>query len=338
MAPRDQLEEERNTLKKLKKVWMRIKQSKLFDDFRHSDLNPYHKGMPKIEADSLDEAKKIARQQAIAKLQNSEEEDIAERRKKCEAARAAYRARVNDFIYNGTRYNVEDSCSVQEEFARDGVVLRGLGDVSDRIPRDKDGKLDLLAEDPLVIAVVPMEGPALVGHVGMQYQDIVMNRLIPSIHTDPLYAKYDSRAQYFFVYPSQLGIDPKKLKREMEKYNIKYANKRYDLLTNNCARNVANILKKFGINDIDFYGWDKAGLVFTNPGNNPWGRGIKGWCLKHGVHVNSKEMEAYHNKYNFTDVKERREAMKETNNRYRKYKKHKRNPLTLLKQLFKQKQ
>lgn len=336
--PQDPMEWERRSFRRLKKFWMKIKSSKWFNKFRQSDLNPYHKGLPKIEAESFSEAKKIARQKAIEKAKIAQEDNIAICRKKCEAAKEAYRNRINDFIYNGTRYNVEDSCLVQEEFARDGVVLRGLGDVSDRIPRDENGKLDLLAEDPIAIAVVPIEGPALVGHVCMQYQDVVVNRLLPSIHTDPLYPKYQERSQYYFIYPSQLGIDPKKLKREMEKHNIKYARKRYDLLTNNCARNVANIFKKVGVNDIDFYGWDKAGLVFTNPGNNPWGKGIKAWCLKHGVHVNVKEMEAFHNKYNFTDVKKRRETMDKINNRYKQHKKYKRNPLTLLRQIAKEKQ
>lgn len=179
-----------------------------------------------------------------------------------------------------------------------------------------------MAEEPIVIAVVPIEGPALVGHVCMQYQNIVVNRLLPSIHTDPLYPKYEGNAQYYFVYPSQLGIDSKKLKREMEKHNIKYARKRYDLFTNNCARNVANILKKVGVNDIDFYGRDRAGLVFTNPGNNPWNKGLQGWCLKHGVHVNVNEMAAYHERNNFTDVKERRKEMDEKHRRYEQYKRY----------------
>lgn len=316
--PNDPMEWERRAFPRLKKLWMKIKSSKLYKKFRHSELNPYHRGLTSVEADSLSEAKKIARKEAIAKAKM--QQNLCERRRKCAENKASYRSKINEFIYNGTRYNVEDSCPVQQEFERDGVVLRGLGDVADRIPRDKNGKLDLLAEDPIVFAIVPIEGPALVGHVCMQYQDVVVNRLIPSIHTDPIFPKYNDKAQYYFVYPSQLGIDPKKLKREMEKHNIKYARKRYDLLTNNCARNVGNILKRVGVTDIDYLGWDKAGLVFTNPGNNPWGKGIKGWCLKHGVHVNLREMEAFHQRNNFTDVKERRQQMDETNRRYKQYK------------------
>lgn len=87
------------------------------------------------------------------------------------------------------------------------------------------------------------------------------------------------------------------------------------------AKNVADILKKVGVKDIDFFGPDRLGIVFTNPGNNPWQKGIKGWCLKHGVRVNLHEMEAYHNKYNFTDTKERRKQMDETHDRYENCKK-----------------
>ena len=316
--PRDPMEWERRAFPLLKKIWMKIKSSKLFEHFRRSSLNPYHRGIPKIEAETLDEAKQTARKQFIEKIKNP---TLEERRKKCEKAKEAYRAKNNDFIYKGTRYNVEQYCSVQEEFSRDGVVLRGNGDVSDRIPRNDKGELDLMAEDPIVIAVVPIEGPALIGHVCMQYQDIVVNRLLPSIHTDPLYPKYMDKSQYFFIYPSALGIDPKKLKREMEKHNIKFMRKKYNLFTNNCAKNVADILKKVGVDDIDFYGPDKLGIVFTNPGNNPWGKGLKGWCIKHGVRVHLNEMEAYHQKHNFTDVGERRQAIDKAHDRYEKCKK-----------------
>ncbi|MBO7098229.1 MAG: hypothetical protein J6W11_06310 [Alphaproteobacteria bacterium] len=321
--PRDPMEWERRAFPLLRKIWLKIKSTTLFDKFRHSNLNPYHRNVPEIKAENLTEATKTARKIAIEKISNK---DISSRREMCRQAKEACLTKGTDFIYNGTRYNVEESCSVQEEFERDGVVLRGRGNVADRIPRDKNGKLDLLAEDPLVIAIVPIEGPALIGHVCMQYQDIVVNRLIPSIHTDPLYPKYGKNAQYYFVYPSQLGINPKNLKREMEKHNIKYARRRYDLLFNNCARNVGNILKNLGVKDLDFYGPDKIGLVFTNPGNNPWGKGIQGWCLKHGVHVNLHEMETYHQKHNFENVTERRKEMDATTKRYKQYK-NSQNPL-----------
>ena len=317
MSHRDPMEWERNALPALKKIWYKIKATKLFNKFRHSNLNPYHRGVMEIKADSLQEARQIARRQIIERIKHPETQKIS----KHKAQKRSSQSKGTDFIYNGVRYNVEQTCSVQEEFERDGVVLRGAGDVSDRIPRDKTGKLNLLAEEPIVMAIIPIEGPALIGHVCMQYQDVVVNRLLPSIHTDPLYPKYKNEARYYFVYPSQLGIDPHRLKREMEKHNIKYARKKYDLLTNNCAKNVADILKRVGVKDIDFYGWDDAGLVFTNPGNNPWGKGVKGWCLRHGVHVNLKEMEAYNEGHNFTDVKERRKEMDETHQRYEQYKK-----------------
>lgn len=309
MKYKDPMEWERKAFPFLKKIWMKIKTSKLFNKFRQSRLNPYHHGLPKIDADSLEEAREIARERVIEKIKRSKDD------------KHRSSLRENDFIYEGTRYNVEQLCSVQEEFARDGVVLRGSGNVSDRIPKNKDGQLDLFAEEPIVIAVVPMEGPALIGHVCMQYQNVVVNRLIPSIHTDPIYSKYQERAQYYFIYPSKIGVDPKKLKREMEKHNIKYARKKYNLFTNNCAKNVGDILKKVGVTDIDFYGWDDVGLVFTNPGNNPWGKGIKGWCLRHGVHVNLKEMETYHREHDFTNVKEQRKEMDEKRKRYEQYKK-----------------
>ena len=311
MTYRDPMEWERRAFPFFKRIWMKIKSSKLFNKFRQSRLNPYHRGLPNIEADNLEEAKTIARKQIVEKIKNKDSK--TKRRNKF---------RENDFIYKGVRYNVEQTCAIQEEFERDGVVLRGSGDVADRIPRDKNGKLDLYAEEPIVIAVVPMEGPALIGHVCMQYQDVVVNRLIPSIHTDPIYPKYKENSKYYFVYPSQVGIDPKKLKREMVKHNIKYGRKKYNVLTNNCAKNVGDILKKVGVTDIDFYGWDNVGFVFTNPGNNPWGKGLQGWCLKHGVRVNLKEMEKYHHDHNFTDTKERRKEMDEKRQRYEQYVKY----------------
>ena len=325
--PRDPMEWERKAFPFLKKIWMAIKSSQWFSRFRHSDLNPLHRHVRHIDADNLQEAKNLARKEIIKSLKSQKNEKLTLRQKD----KQIRLTKSNDFIYKGTRYNVEQSSLVNEEFERDGVVLRGSGDVSNRIPRDKNGKLDLLAEDPIVFAIVPIEGPALIGHICMQYQDVVINRLIPSIHTDPLYPKYEDKAQYYFVYPSELGINPKKLKREMEKHNIKYARKRYDLLTNNCARNVAQVLKNVGVNDIDFYGLDRLGLVFTSPGNNPWGKGIKGWCLKHGVHVNLSEMEAYHKKHNFEDVTRRRREMDDKSKRYKQYKKSQHSLLALSK-------
>ena len=305
--------QEQDFLAGLKKLWYKIKESKPFKKFRASKkLNPYHRGLIEINAETLAEAKKIARRNAIL----NHKKNVENERKGIKAKKEKVDPQ---FLFKGTRYYAERDCPVDQEYQEDGLVLRGRGDVSDRIPRNKDGKLDLYAEDPIVISIIPVEGPALIGHVCMQYQDEVVNRLLPSIHTDPLYSKYREYSEYYFVYPSQVGIDPKELKREMHKHNIKYGDKRYDLFTNNCAKNVGKILKNVGVKDLDFYGPDKLGLVFTSPGNNPWGKGIKGWCFKHGVHVHTEEMEKYHEKYNFTDVKERREEMKQVRQRYRDY-------------------
>lgn len=287
----------------LKKIWYRIKKSKLFNRFRHSKLNPYHWGLEEIEAPTPEKAKEIARQKAI------------EAKKKKLKAKAEY-------LYNKRRHSASLTCSVDEEYKRDGVVLRGKGDVSDRIPRDENGNLDLLAEDPIVISIIPIEGPALAGHVAIQYKDRVVNRLLKTIHVDPLYPKYKEYSEYYFVYPSQLHINPQKIIREIDKHNAKNIDSGYNFLTNNCARNVGNILKKSGVRDLDFIGIDKLGLVFTNPGNNPFNNGIKAWCYKHGVQVTPEEMSKYHEKYNFTDVDKKRKHLREVGARYRAYKKH----------------
>jgi hypothetical protein len=266
-----------------------LKKSKLFNWFRHSRLNPYHTFLTNIKAPSLDEAREKAYE--LGKVQ---------------------------FLYKGTRYYSErHDCSVDEEYKKYKKVLRGRGDVSDRIPRDKNGNLDLYAEDPIVICIIPIEGPALIGHTGMQYRDRVMNRYITSIHTDPVYPKYEDYSEYYFVYPSKLGIDPKKLVREIDKYNIKYGDKKYSFLTNNCAKNVANVLRAVGVKDFDFYGPDKLGLTFTSPGNNPFNKGIKAWCFKHGVHVHPEEVEELHRRFPIPNVTERRTEMKEKRARYR---------------------
>ena len=288
----------------LKKIWYKIKGSKPFNKFRESKLNPYHWGLEEIEASSLAEAKEIARQKAIEA-----------KKKKLQNIRAEY-------LYKKHRCSASLTCSVDEEYKKDGIVLRGKGDVSDRIPRDEKGNLDLLAEDPIVISIIPIEGPALAGHVSIQYKDRVVNRLLGKIHTDPLYPKYKEYSEYYFIYPSQLHINPQKLIREIDKHNAKNIDSGYNFLTNNCARNVGNILKKSGVRDLDFIGIDKLGLVFTSPGNNPFNKGIKAWCYKHGVQVTPDEMAQYHEKHNFTDVEEKRKHWREVGARYRAYKKH----------------
>lgn len=293
--------QEVEALKGLKSVWKKIKESDLYKNFRASKLNPYHFGVKEIKADNLEKARRIARE--IAKT-----------------AKANGKKHRAEFIYNGTRYYADkQGYTPQQEYDTDGMVIRDGYDVTDRIPLNEKGKLDLFAETPIVIAVNPIEGPALIGHTCMQYKDQIVNRLLPSIHTDPLYPKYKKFAEYFFVYPSQLKIDGNKLYREMEKHNIKYGDKRYNPLFNNCAQNVAKVMKKAGVNDFNFYGPDSLGLSYATPGNNPFGVGIKAWCHKHGMRVSLEEMAEYDRRYGFTDVKERRAEIKETRKRYKKF-------------------
>lgn len=296
----DAVRREASSLRKAKSIWRDIKNSKFYKKFRASTLNPYHFGVPEIKTDSLESAREIIRNKA----------------KVAKQAGKNFRA---EFIYNGTRYfGDRPDCSLQQEYKKDGMVIRDGYEVSERIPRNQKGEPDLFAETPVVIAINPIEGPALVGHVCMQYKDQVVNRLLPSIHTDPLYPKYEKYAEYYFVYPSQLGINPKELYREMEKHNIKKGDKRYSLLFNNCAQNVANVLKKVGVKDFDFYGPDFLGISYATPGNNPFGAGIKSWCRKHGLRAHLDEMAEYDRKYAFSNVRERRDEMKSIRRRYRK--------------------
>ena len=290
------------SFKKLKKVWAYIRSSGLYKSFRASKFNPYHFGVKEIKAESLDKAREISRETA----------------KKARAeGKKNHRA---EFIYNGTRYYADrNDCPLEKKYLEDGIIIRDGYDVTDRIPRNENDRLDLFAETPIVIAINPIEGPALIGHACMQYKDQVVNRLLPSIHTDPLYPKYNKFAEYYFIYPSQIGIDGDKLFREMEKHNIKYGNKRYDPLFNNCAQNVAEVLKKVGVKDFDFYGPDSLSLSYATPGNNPFGVGIKAWCHNHGLRVRLEEMEEYDRRYGFTNIKERRAEMKETRKRYQNF-------------------
>jgi len=274
----------------IKKVWWKIKKSKLFLWFRRSRFNPYHMFLTNIKANSYEEAREKA--YAMGKVQ---------------------------FLYNGTRYYSErHDCSVDEEYKKYKKVLRGRGDVADRIPRDKNGNLDLLAEDPIVITITPFEGPSLIGHACMQYKDRVVNRLLPSVHTNALYSEYGAFAEYYFIYPSKIGIDPKKLLREMDKHNIKYGYKKYDPFTNNCTQNVVQILEKLGVKDIDLYGPDKLGIRYATPGNNPFGVGLKDWCFRNGVHVHLDEMKRLYDRYPVLDVGKKRKEQEQIRVRYKK--------------------
>ena len=290
-----------NRFHKLKKIWMKIKNSVPFQSFRHSKLNPYHRNIPDIEASSLDEARQKAHALALDNLKNGKKVDV-------------------HFVYNGTRYTIESpNLTPQEEYQKYGAVFRGHDDVSNRIPRNSKGELDLFAEDPIIIAVIPVEGPASVGHVCMQYKDQVVNRVTKSIHTDPLYPKYDKYAEYYLIYPSQVGIDGEKLLRVMHRHVIKHGRDKYKILTNNCANNVEEILGQVGICDFKFYGFNNMGITFSTPGNNPFNRGIKAWCFKHGIHIRKDEMEEFDKRYPINNVKERRAQDQEIRDRYENY-------------------
>ena len=294
-------------LRGVREAWGNIKKSFLYKNFRASQLNPYHFGVEEVKADSLDKARRIIREKAkVYKAMNRD-----------------YRAQ---FIFNGTRYFADRyDCTPEQEYKEDGMVIRSGYEVSDRIPRNDKGELDLFAEIPIVIAINPMESPEVIGHACMQYKDQVVNRVLPSIHTDPLYPKYNNRAQYYFIYPSQIGINGKELYHKMSKHNIKYGDKRYDPLFNNCAQNVAQILKDVGVKDFDFYGPDFLNLSYATPGNNPFNKGLKAWCYKHGFRVHLNEMEQYDRLNHFTDVRERRDEMKNKRNRYRQFIKNNKN-------------
>lgn len=242
--------------------WMRLKKSRFFNLIRHSPLNPYHFGIKKIVADTPEQAQELARAQNLAQYINKD----------------------------GVRCVVNFNGSVNDEYEKTGKVLRGRGDVSYRIPRNKDGKLDLMAEEPILISIIPLEGISITGHVGMQYKDRVINRVLHEINMEPLYPRYVGLSDYYLVYPSQLGIDPDKLIEAMDEHNIKYGKKKYDMVSNNCAKNVAQVLEGLGVKDINFLGPDKLGWRFASPGNNPFRFGIEDWCLRNGVQAKQEEI------------------------------------------------
>ena len=267
-----------------------LKNSMLVRAIRHSRFNPYHMFLKNIKADSL-----------------------------AEAQEKAYDMGKVQFLYRGTRYYAErHDLTVDEEYQKYGKVLRGRGDVSDRIPRDKDGHLDLLAEDPIIIGIMPIEGPALYGHASMQYKDRVINRLISTIYTNPLYETYRDYTEYYYIYPSQLGLKPKDITRAFDKHNIKYGYKKFDLGFNNCSKNIVQVLETLGVEDINLLGPDKLGLRFATPGNNPFGFGVKAWCFKHGVHVHPDEVEQLYARYPVLDNGERRKEQERVRCRYKK--------------------
>ena len=287
-------EGQENLIPRLRRFWVRFSTSKLFMAFRHSPLNPYHFGVKKVVADTPEQEQEIARQKGLAQYINK----------------------------NNVRCAVMFDGSVNEEFEKTGKVLRGNRDVSSLIPRDANGKLDLTAEEPILISVIPLEGISITGHICMQYKDRVINRVLNDINMEPIYPRYQHQSDYYFIYPSQVGIDPEKLIREMDKHNIKYGVKKYDIFTNNCAKNVAQLLKKVGIKDINLLGPDKLGLTLATPGNNPFHFGVEDWCMRHGVPVYMEEVALEYKHHIIPDLDKRIEKFDKIRKRYEQFREH----------------
>ena len=284
--------EGQNLFPRLRKFWIYIKSSKIFQAFKHSKLNPYHFNLQKVMADTPEQEQEIARAKNISQYIDKK----------------------------GIRCNVNFNGTVDEEYKKTGKVLRGrAGDISQRIPRDKVGNLDLMAEEPILFAIVPFEGISPTGHVGMQYKDRVINRVLDEINMEPLYPRYQHTSDYYLVYPSQIGINPEVLIREIDKHNIKYGKKKYNLLSNNCAKNVATVLRNAGVKDIDFLGPDKLKMAFPTPGNNPFNFGIENWCLKHGVPVKQKEVSLLYKYNEISNLPQKVDEFSEIRTRYHKY-------------------
>ncbi|MBQ7303355.1 MAG: hypothetical protein IJW75_00350 [Alphaproteobacteria bacterium] len=253
----DKIGRRKNTL--LKKIWVALTDNGLYKRLKNSRLNPYHMFLSRVEAENLQQAKKIARAKNYPYL-----------------------------LFRDEKVSTELTCSVEEEFRQYGNVMRGGYDVTNRIPRNRLGQLDLMAEEPIVVAVLPISASSLGGHIAMQYKDKVVNRRNVKMDTDSLFKTYSRVADYYFLYPSQLGIDTAQLEREMEKANVKFGGE-YSFFKNNCAKAVHRVFSNLGVKDFK--------LIVPTPGNNPLGIGIKRWCEKNGVHVNSQEMRDLY-KYN----------------------------------------
>ncbi len=247
--------------KLLKKIWVALTDNGLYKRLINSRLNPYHMFLSRVEAETLQQAKKIARAKNYPYL-----------------------------LFRNEKVSTELTCSVDEEFRQYGNIIRGGYDVTNRIPRNSRGQFDLMAEEPIVVAVLPISTSSLGGHVAMQYKDKVVNRRSIKMDTAPLFKTYSRVADYYFLYPSQLGIDTTQLEREMEKNNVRFGGE-YSFLRNNCAKAVHRVFSNLGVKDFK--------LMVPTPGNNPFGIGIRRWCEKNGVHVNSQEMRDL---YKYNDV------------------------------------
>ncbi|MBO6281415.1 MAG: hypothetical protein J6N49_02660 [Alphaproteobacteria bacterium] len=252
----------------LKPIWGRFKKTKLFQAYRHSRLNPFHTTLQKIKADTVEDAREIA-----------------------------INKNLRYFEYNGVRVSTDEPYSLATEAGKRKRIFRNGRNALDVLPRNAQGVPDLMAEEPIVIAILPIEGPSLIGHAALQYKDMVVNRMRYKMDTKPLLPRYGNKANYYLIYPSQIGIDPKQLVRAIEKVNI-LKNGDYDFIKNNCAGAVDYALKLAGVKDLDQYGPDKLGMYWPAPGNNPFHIGIQEWCRKHGVQVFASELEqAYKHNY-----------------------------------------
>ena len=292
-APPDAFDDQANWFVHTRRLWMKFKNSRFFNYIKHSRLNPYHRGLEKVVADTPQQEQEIARAKGLSQYIDK----------------------------NGVRCLVNFDGYPQEEYEKTGKVMRKNGDMSQRIPRDKDGKINLVAEEPILISIIPLEGVSLTGHVCMQYKDKVVNRVL-HMDLNPIYPEYQDLAEYYFIYPSQLGINTKKLRCVMERHNILNIAKKYNIFNNNCVKNVATILKKVGVTDIDFLGPDKFGLTYPTPGNNPFGFGLKDWCMRHGVPVSQKEVALLYKYHEIPDLDKRAEryaAIRERHDRYKNY-------------------
>lgn len=258
-------------LRFVKQLWYRFKATKLFQAFRHSRLNPFHTRLLNIKTETLNEAREIAIQKNL-----------------------------QDFIYKGVRISTDEPYSIPQEADKRCRIFRNGRNALDVLPRNANGIPDLTAEEPIMIAIIPIEGPSLAGHAALQYKDYVVNRMRYKMDTKPLFPRYGNNADYYFIYPSQVGIDPKRLICAINKTNVLRSGK-YDFLTNNCAGAVDYTLRQAGVTDLDQYGPDRLGIFFTAPGNNPFHKGIQEWCRKHGVHVFSDEIKQVY-KYNYIDT------------------------------------
>ena len=248
-------------VKFLKPIWYRFKATKLFQAYRHSRLNPFHTTLQKIKADTVEDAREIA-----------------------------INKNLRYFEYNGIRVSTDEPYSLVTEAGKRKRIFRNGRNALDVLPRNAAGVPDLMAEEPIIIAILPIEGPSLIGHAALQYQGMVVNRLRYKMDTKPLLPRYGNKAIYYVVYPSQVGIYPKTLKCAIHKANI-VKNGDYNFGYNNCAGSVDYTLRLSGVKDLDEYGPDKTGIFFAAPGNNPFGKGIQEWCQKHGIRVYASELE-----------------------------------------------